>query len=443
LYDVKNKALTFKSSKGSKLGSDTKEYILDNSINHANLEKIASISYNESKTAVQLNGKTTFETKTLLNEKAKSNDSAEVRAIRIKNFHNAASEATKTAGSNDKDIESLIKEVKGSSVLLKLVCSQISGFPAVTDDNLTVNGLVEVTLSIDEGDVNPKISFLVVKGVLDVSMSESFYLQETTCCSCCTFCCPCFNSTVGDANLEYVTKKNATSQFVTLPVEHAVIDAMCYQNEDSSYQASSKQIQAEGYCSKCMIYCIQCYGYCIQCYGYCSTCCSKNNSKCCDCCPSVNTTNVQNIKFKAVDTRVIGVVPQVMESRDQIVEDGLKINITKAIDREVFVVFYYVSRLDNQTHKCTMKLKDSGDFLSAKRFVNLLDKYRSKSFEHKEITARPVGQLAVGYSGGFSAGYSGGGGGGGSNLLASAGGMISSVKAADVMKLVRKTIIGF
>lgn len=377
IYEFRNKTFNFK--EGEK---NEKIYITDNGIIHKNLSNIANIKLTETISTVDYGGKVAVQAKYEKDLESEEFDNATARSVRAQNFHKTATEATKLEKDpNDKGLDSLIKEVKGTEILVKLLCSEISGFPALTNDNVTISGLIEVALSIEQGETNPKISFLVVKGVIDFNLVESFFLQERTCC--------CFNYAIGNAFLDYETKRNATSQFSTLPVDACIIDAMCYSNENTLYKATSQpessSAELAGNC------CLLCFQVCMFCY----------NCKCCDCCaccacPVYDTIKTKTISVKASDTHIIG--SEIIESRGDIVkEEGLKFKIKKEVEKEGVVVFYYLSPLDKKNHKCTLKLKQS-DFTGAKRFVNLLGKYRTKVIDHREVYAEPVGIFNKGVS---------------------------------------------
>lgn len=370
IYELRNKTFNFK--EGEKID---KVYITDNGINHKNLINIANIKLSETISTVDYAGKVAIKAKYEKELDNEEFDNVNARSIRVQNFHKTANEATKLEKDpNDKGLDALLKEVKGTEILVKLLCSEISGFPAVTNDNVKINGLIEVALSIEQGETNPKLSFLVVKGVINFNLVESFFLQERTCC--------CFNYTIGNTSLDYETKRNATSQFSTLPVDSSIIDAMCYSNENTIYKVTSQpESSSTELASNC---CLLCFQACMYCY-YC---------KCCDCCafcacPVYDTIKTKTISVQASDTHVIG--SEIIELRGDIVrEEGLKLKIKKEVEKEGVVVFYYLSPLDRKVHKCTLKLKQA-DFTGAKRFVNLLGKYRGKAIDHKEVYADPVG----------------------------------------------------
>lgn len=372
---------------GLKIEADDKSYVTDNGFNHLNLEKAGDLLISKVDTTVSYLGKVKTTKKTENDQSARGElDDVKARSERIQNFHAAANKATTMElGNNDKDIESILTEVTGTSVLVKLQCSEIVGFPAVTTD-LKISGLIDVALSI-EGEANPKISFFVVKGVVDVSLFEYFSMMERSCC------CVCCNYSIGDVSLDYQQSRNATSQFSTLPIEGTVIDATCYSNEDISFKTKSRTRDLPITVTDC---CFSCFGCCM----FCANCKCCDCFTCCDCIPIMDKISNYQVLFRAKDSRLIGVHPDGPKiGTADVVEHGIRFDVTKSFEKAVFVVFYYRSPLDNKTHKCTMKL-NNGDFLNAKRFVNLLGKYRSKCqtqlLEHNAIEVNPVGQLSNG-----------------------------------------------
>ena len=251
---------------------------------------------------------------------------------------------------------------------------------------MKINGLIEVALSIEDGEINPKLSFFVVKGEVDIALSEYFALIERTCCLACC------NYSAGGVQLDYQQSRNATSQFSTLPIEGTVFDATCYSNEDVSFKTKSRTSDLAVTCTECLLNCLGCCMLCANCK--CCDCCT-----CCSCIPIMDRISNYSIFFKAKDSRLIGVQeegPKVGTAT--VIEHGLRFDITKSFEKSVYVAFYYRSPLDNKSHKCTLKLAD-GDFLNAKRFVNLIGKYRSKCntvlIEHSPIQVSPVGLLAA------------------------------------------------
>jgi hypothetical protein len=311
-------------------------------------------------------------TKTNKDIESEGFDDIEARQKRLDSFYKTSLESTKSKSGNDKDIEGILKEVKGTDVLVKLNCSEISGLPAITDDNVKVTGQIDVALSIEEGGTHPKLSFFVLKGVIDFSASESFSLKERTCC--------CINYSLGSMDLEYETQKKLSSQFSTLRVNESIIDAMCYSNENSMYKAKSIPNTSNS------------SGSCFDCSG-CKCCsCSCCSCSCCfDCCPVCDTLTTKKLTFDASDSREIG-SHKVMPLNDTVKENGLKTDLTKLVDKEIVVVFYYRNILDNNIHKCTMKLSND-DYAAAKSFVNLLAKYRAASTDHPAIYAAPIGNF--------------------------------------------------
>lgn len=365
----------FKGFEGQRLDPD--HFILEDGVNQNALSKISEVSYAERVSTVNYAGTPNISTKTNKDIESKDFDDIEARQKRLDSFYKNSLESTKSKSGKDKDIEGILKEVKGTDVLVKLNCSEISGLPSITDDSIKVTGQIDVALSIEEGGSHPKLSFFVLKGVIDFSASESFSLKERTCC--------CINYSLGSMDLEYETQKKLSSQFSTLRVNESIIDAMCYSNENSLYKAKSIPNTSN---SSGMGSCFDCSG--CKCCSCCScSCCSC--SCCFDCCPVCDTLTTKNLTFNASDSREIG-SHKVMPLNDTIKENGLKTDLTKQVDKEIVVVFYYRNILDNNIHKCTMKLSND-DYANAKSFVNLLAKYRATATEHPAIYAAPIGNF--------------------------------------------------
>lgn len=392
-FNIRNKTFTFDDGVNFSKGQET-TYVLNDGINHKNLSKVGNLAISEITNKISFLGKVSMTVKTEQDTSTKEFDNEEARNLRIQNFHSAAEVATKsTLGDNDRDMESLLQEVPGTKILAKLLCTEITGFPTITDDNVKVNGLIEVTLSAEEGDINPKISFLAKKGIIDVNLYEYFSLAERSCC------CICCNYSQGSALLSYGTSRVLTSQFSVLPVEGTVIDGYCYSNEDVSFKAQTTDAKSfdccKCSCKDCLLDCIKCSIACYKCLFYCATCKFCDCCTCCDCVPIMDKLSSVAIAFKASEKRLIRPDELGGKSSCTIYENGVKFDISKSFSKDVFVVFYYRSPLDNRSHKCTIKLSD-GNFLEGKRFVNLLGKYRSRTsapIEHNPICSYPVGSF--------------------------------------------------
>lgn len=168
-------------------------------------------------------------------------DFPDQRSVRISTFEKSADARQSAPYDGYDDIDVALR--RGEKILVSLDCSEISGLPSTTADDV-FTGAIKVSVVEETETKAVRVFFTVLEGSVELSVKENFYDSDSFYeCICC--CIPVSLDFIGHtvyskSDMKYTRNVLRTAQFCTLPANPCVLDAMCYRSTKDEFSATSR-----------------------------------------------------------------------------------------------------------------------------------------------------------------------------------------------------------